>query len=115
MCSCTHVLNKQIRDSSVSIATGKGSDGRDSNPDRGKIFLFSVTSRPAPGSAQLIIKRAPRALSPEVKRPEVKADHSPQSSAEVKNGGVILSLPYISSWHSAYLIKHRDNFTKITF
>jgi hypothetical protein len=36
-----------------------------------------------------------------VKRPERKADHSHPSSAEVKNGGAIPSLPHMSSWHSA--------------
>jgi hypothetical protein len=33
-----------------------------------------------------------------------EADHSPPSSAEVKNGGAIPPLPYVSSWRSAYLI-----------
>jgi hypothetical protein len=33
------------------------------------------------------------------------------SSAEVKKGGAIPPLPHMSSWHNAYLIKHRDNFT----
>jgi hypothetical protein len=35
------------QDTSVGIATGYGLDGRDSNPDRDKVFLFSTTSRPA--------------------------------------------------------------------
>jgi hypothetical protein len=39
------------------------------------------------------------------------ADPSPPSSAEVKESGAIPPLPHMSSWHSAYLIKHRDNFT----
>jgi hypothetical protein len=33
---------------------------------------------------------------------------------QVKNGGGILPLPHLSSWHSAQLIKHRDNFTLLT-
>jgi hypothetical protein len=33
------------------------------------------------------------------------------TSAEIKKGGTILSLPNISSWHNAKLIKHRDNVT----
>jgi hypothetical protein len=39
------------------------------------------------------------------------ADYSPPSSAEVKNGGALPPLPHMSSWHSTYLIKHRDQFT----
>jgi hypothetical protein len=35
-----------------------------------------------------------------VKRPGHEADHSPPSSAEVKNG-VIFPLPNTSSWHGA--------------
>jgi hypothetical protein len=31
-----------------------------------------------------------------------EADHSPPSSAEVKNGGARPPLPHMSSWHSAY-------------
>jgi hypothetical protein len=36
-----------------------------------------------------------------VKRPEREADHSPPSSAEVKNGGAIPPLPHMYSWHGA--------------
>jgi hypothetical protein len=36
------------------------------------------------------------ALSLGVKRPGREADHSPQSSAKVKNGGAISLLPHIS-------------------
>jgi hypothetical protein len=45
-----------------------------------------------------------------VKRPGHEADHSPLSSAEVKNGGDKLQLPHMSSWHSAQQIKHRQKF-----
>jgi hypothetical protein len=38
-------------------------------------------------------------------------DSSPPSSAKVKKIGAIPPLPHMSSWRSAYLIKHRDNFT----
>jgi hypothetical protein len=37
------------------------------------------------------------AVSPGVKQQEREADHSTQSSAEVKNGGAIPPLPHISS------------------
>jgi hypothetical protein len=41
------------------------------------------------------------ALSPGVKRPGREADHSPSSSAKVKNGGAKPPLPRMPSWNSA--------------
>jgi hypothetical protein len=41
------------------------------------------------------------ALSPGVKWQGCEADHSPQSSAKVKNGGAIPPLLHMSSWHNA--------------
>jgi hypothetical protein len=51
------------------------------------IFLFTTASRPALGLTltQLTIQLVPVALSLGVKRPKCEADHSPPSSAEVKN------------------------------
>jgi hypothetical protein len=46
-----------------------------------------------------------------VKRQRREADHLPPSRAEVKKGGPIPPHSHMSSWHSASLIKHRDNFT----
>jgi hypothetical protein len=40
-----------------------------------------------------------------------EADYSPPSSGEVKNGGATPPFSNIPSWHSAQLIKDRDNFT----
>jgi hypothetical protein len=68
-----------------------------SNPGRGKIFLFFTMSRPALRPTHPPIQWVPGALSPGAKRPGRKADHSPPSSAEVKNGGAIPSFPYMSS------------------
>jgi hypothetical protein len=48
---------------------------------------------------------------PGIKRPGREADHSPSSSAEVKNGGTIPPLLRTSSWCGTQLIKLRDNFT----
>jgi hypothetical protein len=45
----------------------------------------------------------------EVKRQGREADHSPLSSAEVKKGGAVPSLPH--AFMALCLIKHRDNFT----
>jgi hypothetical protein len=60
-------------------------------------------------------------LSPEVKRPGHEVDHSPASSAEVKNvWGYTSTLPYALMWWCLvkyrirmgwYLVKHRENFT----
>jgi hypothetical protein len=45
-----------------------------------------------------------------MKRSVSEADHSPPSSAEVKNGGAIPPrTPYIP-WHNAKLMKHRGDF-----
>jgi hypothetical protein len=65
-------------------------------------FLFSKSSRPALGPTQPPIQWVQWALSLRVKRLGREADHSPQSSAEVKNGA-IPPLLHISPWHSAYL------------
>jgi hypothetical protein len=48
------------------------------------IFLFITASRTALGSTQPPIQRVPGALSLGVERPGREADHSPPSSAEVK-------------------------------
>jgi hypothetical protein len=48
-------------------------------------FLFTTASRPALGPIQPPIQWVPGALSLGVKRPVREADHSPPSSAEVKN------------------------------
>jgi hypothetical protein len=52
-------------------------------------------------------------LSPALKRQGREADHSPPSSAEVKNGGPILPLPHTFSWRGTQLIKCRDNFIAV--
>jgi len=48
-------------------------------------FLYATASRSALGPTQTPIHWVPEALSPEVKRPERKADHSSACSTEVKN------------------------------
>jgi hypothetical protein len=63
------------------------------------------------GPTQPPIQWVPGALSLGVKRPGREADHSPPSSAEVKEWvELYLHFPNMPSWHGAQL-KHRDNFT----
>jgi hypothetical protein len=65
--------------------------GRSSSPGRVKNFLSSTSSRPALGPTQPHIQLVPGALSPGVKRPGREADHSPPTSAEVKNTWIYIS------------------------
>jgi hypothetical protein len=65
------------------------------------LLLFFTTSISALGPAHLPIQWVPGALSPGVKRLGREVDHSPPSSAEVKNGEAIPPLPHESSWYSA--------------
>jgi hypothetical protein len=89
------------QDSSVGIAMGYGLDSRGSIPGRCKIFFFSTVSTLALGPTQPPIQWVPGVLSLGVKRLGREADHSPPSSAEVKNCGAVPPLPHISSWNSA--------------
>jgi hypothetical protein len=82
-----------VPSSSVGIATGYVLDGRDSIPERGKDLSLGPTQPP--------IQWVPGAVFLGVKRPDREADHSPPSSAEVKNGGAIPPFPDISSWNCA--------------
>jgi hypothetical protein len=52
-------------------------------------MCIDTSSRPAPGSTQPPIQWIQGTLSPGVKRPELEADHSTPSNAEVKSGGHI--------------------------
>jgi hypothetical protein len=82
------------RESSVGIATRYWLNGGGSRSGRGKIFSSSLlTSRPALGPTQPPIQLVPGAVSLGVKGQGREADHTPPSSAEVKNGGVIPPLP----------------------
>lgn len=49
-------------------------------------------------------------LSLGVKQLGYEAYRSPPSSTYIKNGGATPALPQMSSWYSAWLIKHMDNF-----
>jgi hypothetical protein len=98
-------------DSVVGIATTGTPRGRSSSPGRVKNFIFSKSSRPALRFTQSLIQWVPGALYSGVKRPGREVDHSPPTSAEVKKMWVYTSTPHTPSWRSAWLVKHRDNFT----
>jgi hypothetical protein len=68
---------------------------------QGKFIIFSTMSRPAVGPTQPAIKWMPMAISLSLHRPGRETDHSHPSSAEVKNGGAVPSLPYMSLLHNA--------------
>jgi hypothetical protein len=81
-------------DSSFDIKTDYGLDGLGS-------ILLSTASRPNLSPKQPPIQLILGAISTRVKWPELEADPSHPSSAEVKNAGAIPPLPHMSSWHSA--------------
>jgi hypothetical protein len=75
------------------------------------IFLFTTVSRTVLGLTQPPIQWVPGALSLGVKRPGGEADHSPPSSAKVKERvELYFHSPNTPSWRGAQL-KHVDNFT----
>jgi hypothetical protein len=66
------------------------------------IFLFTTASRTALGPTQPPIPGVPGAVSLGVKRPGREADHSPPSSAEVKESvELYIHSPNTSSWCAA--------------
>jgi hypothetical protein len=71
------------------------------SPGRVKFFLLSTLSRLVLGPSHPHIQWVPRTLSSGVKRPGREADLSLPSRGEIKNGGAILVLPHVSSWHTA--------------
>jgi hypothetical protein len=89
--------HKQSRGSSVGIVLGYGLDNRGSRvrfPAGLGIFLFTTASRTALGPTHPPIQWVPfRAVSLGVKRPGREADHSPPSSAEVKDVWSYTSTP----------------------
>jgi hypothetical protein len=92
-----------IAQSVESCATGWtiGVLGFDSRRGLGN-FLFTTASRTALGPTQPPSQWVPGALSLGVKRPGREADHSPPSSAEVKDCvELYLHSPSMPSWHGA--------------
>jgi hypothetical protein len=91
------------RNSSVGVATGWTTWVR---------FPAVQEPRPALEPIQLPIQRVPEALFSGIKRQGRETDHSPRYEyiAEFKKDGAIPRLPRMSSWHSASLIKYRDEY-----
>jgi hypothetical protein len=94
-----HYWNNKSWDGSVGTATGCGL-GFDFQQGQ-EIFPSSTASRPTLGPTQLPIQWLPGDLSAKVKRQGREPDHSPPSSAEVKNGRLVPPLPQTSSWRDA--------------
>jgi hypothetical protein len=67
-------------------------------PGRGKTVISSTAFRLALGFSQLAIQRNTWSLSPQAKRPELQANHSPPSSDEAMNMWSYTSIPQIFSW-----------------
>jgi hypothetical protein len=74
------------------------------------MFLFTIASRMTLGPTQPPVQWVPWALSLGIKQLRCEADHSPPSSAEVKNVWSYTSTPPIHL-HVWCLAKNRDNFT----
>jgi hypothetical protein len=102
-------------DSSVGIENGNGLDGRGLFPGRDTVPLFFIASRPALGPTHSPNQWVPMVISLWIKLSGRETDHSPPCSAKIKNGGDIPRLPHTSSWHSAYLVKHRENFALLPY
>jgi hypothetical protein len=86
---------------------GYGLDGR----VVGVRVPVSTSSRPVLGLTQPHTQWVTGVLSPGLKGPGSEADHSRPTSDEVRNVWICTFTPHTSSWRSAYLVKHRDNFT----
>jgi hypothetical protein len=88
------------------VKPGYGLDDRGFESRQGLgIFLFTTASGTALGPTQPPIQWVPGALSLKVKQLEREVDHSPPSSAEIKNAWSCTSTPNTPSWRGGQL-KH---------
>jgi hypothetical protein len=69
-----------------------------------EVSLFSIISRWATGPIQPLVHLLLEVVSSRVKRQKCEADHSPTSSAKVKNGGAIQPLVHMTSRHGPGII-----------
>jgi hypothetical protein len=85
----------QICNSKLILNTSRYSDGLDGPGSiPGSVRYFS--------SCQPPIQWVPGVILPVVKRLGIKDYHSPQTSAEVEEGGAVPPLPHTSSWHGVH-------------
>jgi hypothetical protein len=78
--------------------------GRSSSPGKGKTFLTPHVVQTGSGAHSASYPMGTGGFYPGIKQPGSEADHSPPTSAEVKN-------THTSSRHSVYLVTHGDNST----
>jgi hypothetical protein len=101
------------RDGSIGIALGYGLDDRCSrvrfSAGAGNFFLHHRVQNGS-GAHPASYPMGTRGSSPRVKRPGCEADHSPPSSAEVKNAWSYTSTPQYTSM-AWCLVKHKGLFT----
>jgi hypothetical protein len=88
---------------------GFGLDGPGSIPGRGKIFLLLHIVQAGSGVHPASYLMGIGSSFPGSKAAEASSSYP--SSAKVKNGGGIPSFRHTSSWHSAELFRHKENFT----
>jgi len=89
-----HITNNQSRGSSVSMVT------RLTGWTTGVRFLFPAKCRLAPGPLSLLSNAYSGLFSPGERQLECAADHSPHSSAEIKNVWSYSSTTH-TSWRGA--------------
>jgi hypothetical protein len=87
------LINMMTHDSLCCIALGYGLDGRVFESRQGMGIVLFTASRPALGLTQPPVQWVPGALLLGTKWPRREADHSPPSSAEVKNAWSYTSTP----------------------
>jgi hypothetical protein len=81
--------------------TGYGLEGLGSIPGRARDLFIIRSIQAGSGAHPAAYPMGTWGPFPGVKRPERKADHSSPSSADVKNGEVVPSLPHIFLWRNA--------------
>jgi hypothetical protein len=112
-----YTTNFENHDRSVGIALGYGLDDRCSRvrfPAGAVNFSLHHRVQNGSGAHPVSCLMGTGALLVGVKRPRCEADHSPPSSAEIKEWvAIYVHSPNTPSWRGAQL-KHRDNFT-LTF
>jgi hypothetical protein len=79
-------------------------------PARANIYSFSISSTQVLRSTHPPTQWIPNALSPRVKRSGRESDHSPPSSADLKNSGAVPLLNHTSLCRPTWSLTHRDIF-----